>query len=199
VPFALAAGVRGVAPSNSPRETGGADPDGAGRPTQSGALAPTPALPRFTGEGAASLAKRGGLRGGESVGRVTARSWGPLGIIAFGLLTTRHPTPCPGGLRSRASVGGRRPPPQSSPVSREREQSLPCEAGTTALPPAKRGGLRGGVDGDSHASKIEYDDFRTTHLEECGYTVIRFTNRQVLGQIDAVLDEIVRVLDNLMA
>jgi very-short-patch-repair endonuclease len=51
------------------------------------------------------------------------------------------------------------------------------------------------VDGDSHASQIEYDDSRTAHLEECVYTVIRFTNRQVLGQIDAVLDEIARVLN----
>jgi very-short-patch-repair endonuclease len=34
-------------------------------------------------------------------------------------------------------------------------------------------------------------------LQERGYTVIRFTNEQILCQLDAVLDEIVRQCDNL--
>jgi very-short-patch-repair endonuclease len=54
------------------------------------------------------------------------------------------------------------------------------------------------IDGDSHTSQAEYDDSRTAHLEELGYTVIRFTNRQVYRQLDVVLDEIAWTLDNLM-
>ena len=43
------------------------------------------------------------------------------------------------------------------------------------------------VDGDSHADRIEYDQARTEYLNECGYRVIRFTNREVFNQIEAVL------------
>jgi very-short-patch-repair endonuclease len=46
------------------------------------------------------------------------------------------------------------------------------------------------VDGDSHAEQIEYDQARTTCLNELGYTVIRFTNREVFAQLDAVLQQI---------
>ena len=50
------------------------------------------------------------------------------------------------------------------------------------------------IDGESHASQAEHDDSRTAHLEDLGYTVIRFTNEQVLGCPQAVLDEIARAL-----
>jgi len=53
------------------------------------------------------------------------------------------------------------------------------------------------VDGDSHASQVEYDAARTAYLEERGCTVIRFANEQVHRQLDAVLDEIVRRCDAL--
>jgi hypothetical protein len=44
--------------------------------------------------------------------------------------------------------------------------------------------------GDSHADQIEYDEARTTYLNELGYTVIRFTNREVLCQCEAVVQQI---------
>jgi len=53
------------------------------------------------------------------------------------------------------------------------------------------------IDGDSHAVQVEYDDSRTAHLEEIGYTVVRFTNEQVHRHLDAVLTEIVQILDRL--
>ena len=46
------------------------------------------------------------------------------------------------------------------------------------------------VDGDSHADQIEYDQARTTYLNEQGYTGIRFTNREVLRQCEAVVQQI---------
>ena len=49
-----------------------------------------------------------------------------------------------------------------------------------------------GLDGDSHSQQEEYDQKRTAWLESRGYRVIRFTNRQVERQLDAVLAEIAR-------
>ena len=46
------------------------------------------------------------------------------------------------------------------------------------------------VDGDSHAEQIEYDQARTAYLNELGYTVIRFTNREVFTQCEAVLQHV---------
>lgn len=46
------------------------------------------------------------------------------------------------------------------------------------------------IDGDSHADQVEYDQARTEYLNERGYTVIRFTNREVWHQLDAVLQAI---------
>jgi very-short-patch-repair endonuclease len=46
------------------------------------------------------------------------------------------------------------------------------------------------VDGDSHADQIEYDRARTAYLNELGYTVIRFTNREMFTQLEAVLQQI---------
>jgi very-short-patch-repair endonuclease len=48
------------------------------------------------------------------------------------------------------------------------------------------------VDGDSHAGpdQIAYDAARTQWLNEEGYHVIRFTNREVFKQVDAVLQTI---------
>ncbi len=46
------------------------------------------------------------------------------------------------------------------------------------------------IDGDSHAEQVEYDQARTAYLSELGYTVIRFTNREVFKQFEAVLQRI---------
>lgn len=47
------------------------------------------------------------------------------------------------------------------------------------------------VDGDSHAEQAEYDVERTKWLnEEKGYRVIRFTNCEVLHNIESVLEAI---------
>jgi very-short-patch-repair endonuclease len=44
-----------------------------------------------------------------------------------------------------------------------------------------------GIDGDSHAEQMEYDQARTAYFNERGYTVIHFTNREVFNQCEAVL------------
>jgi very-short-patch-repair endonuclease len=46
------------------------------------------------------------------------------------------------------------------------------------------------IDGDSHAEQVKYDQARTEWLEDSGYQVIRFTNRDVLHRREAVLDAI---------
>ena len=46
------------------------------------------------------------------------------------------------------------------------------------------------VDGDSHARQVEYDAARTEWLSERGYRVIRFANRDVYQNLDAVLEAI---------
>ncbi len=48
------------------------------------------------------------------------------------------------------------------------------------------------VDGASHQDKAEYDAWRTTHLEERGLKVLRFTNEEVLTDVDAVVAAIMR-------
>jgi very-short-patch-repair endonuclease len=50
------------------------------------------------------------------------------------------------------------------------------------------------VDGDSHFNENshKYDQERTTFLESLGLTVIRFTNQEVLYEIDAVHQQLSR-------
>jgi very-short-patch-repair endonuclease len=50
------------------------------------------------------------------------------------------------------------------------------------------------VDGEIHLSQTEYDAYREDVLAQMGYTVLRFTNEQVLGGINDVLMEIRRKL-----
>ena len=52
------------------------------------------------------------------------------------------------------------------------------------------------IDGDSHADQITYDEKRTKWMEHQGYRVIRFTNREVLHQLSAVLEKIIQVCSN---
>ncbi len=46
------------------------------------------------------------------------------------------------------------------------------------------------IDGDSHADQVDYDQARTEYLNERGCHVIRFTNREVFNQYEAVLQAI---------
>ena len=43
------------------------------------------------------------------------------------------------------------------------------------------------VDGDSHAATQAYDVERTRFLEDEGYRVMRFSNADVLGNVDGVV------------
>lgn len=54
------------------------------------------------------------------------------------------------------------------------------------------------IDGDSHLTneQQEYDVARTEYLEELGYKVIRFTNNDVRYNINAVVDEIIKCVEN---
>ena len=51
------------------------------------------------------------------------------------------------------------------------------------------------VDGEIHKHQPEQDYYRQAWLSDHGYHVIRFTNDQVLDQLDWVLNEIKRVLE----
>ena len=46
------------------------------------------------------------------------------------------------------------------------------------------------LDGSVHDAQAEYDAGRTEHLEAYGYAVLRFSNHDVLNNINAVLDVI---------
>ncbi len=46
------------------------------------------------------------------------------------------------------------------------------------------------VDGDSHAEQVDYDQARAACLNALSYTVIRFTNREVFTQFEAMLQVI---------
>ena len=55
------------------------------------------------------------------------------------------------------------------------------------------------IDGDSHAEQVEYDQARTAYLNELGYTIMRFTNREVFGQLEAVAQAIADECQRLIA
>ncbi len=46
------------------------------------------------------------------------------------------------------------------------------------------------IDGGQHAEQVEYDRRRDDFLHSEGFTVLRFWNNQILGEIDAVLESI---------
>ncbi|WP_225421618.1 endonuclease domain-containing protein [Sphingomonas parva] len=50
------------------------------------------------------------------------------------------------------------------------------------------------VDGDTHAGSGDYDERRTSFLEDRGYRVIRFTNSEVMTNLDGVLFSIAEAL-----
>ena len=53
------------------------------------------------------------------------------------------------------------------------------------------------VDGKIHDFQKEYDEARTKYLNEMNFSVIRFTNEEVLGDINEVKKRIIEVLDNI--
>jgi very-short-patch-repair endonuclease len=50
------------------------------------------------------------------------------------------------------------------------------------------------LDGGQHQESTGYDTARTTALNELGFTVIRFWNNEVLGEMDGVKEAIFRTL-----
>ena len=50
------------------------------------------------------------------------------------------------------------------------------------------------VDGSQHLDQEEYDSERTAFLESRGYRVLRFWNRDVMNNIEAVLGVILEAL-----
>lgn len=51
------------------------------------------------------------------------------------------------------------------------------------------------VDGEYHKFNLKNDKARTNELISKGLTVIRFSNEQVINQIDSVINEILNYLD----
>lgn len=43
------------------------------------------------------------------------------------------------------------------------------------------------IDGDTHGHQLEYDAARTAFIERQGYRVIRFTNADIMGNLEGVL------------
>ena len=50
------------------------------------------------------------------------------------------------------------------------------------------------IDGDTHAGREAYDRARTAYFEEQGYRVIRSTNRDMLTNMDGVLEQLASFL-----
>ena len=50
------------------------------------------------------------------------------------------------------------------------------------------------IDGDSHADSVEYDAERTKVLAALGLKVVRYTNDEVLQNIQGVFDDLNRLL-----
>lgn len=61
---------------------------------------------------------------------------------------------------------------------------------------ARMNGLVIELDGDSHAETVRYDEQRTEYLSSKGYRVIRFSNADVMGNMDGVLQAILAELDS---
>ena len=55
------------------------------------------------------------------------------------------------------------------------------------------------IDGDTHAGRDDYDAERTRFPESEGYSVVRFTNHEVLTNLDGVLHKIGEVIARLKA
>ena len=53
------------------------------------------------------------------------------------------------------------------------------------------------IDGGQHMEAVEYDRLRTKDLESRGYRLLRIWNHEVFKNIQAVMDGILNLLDNL--
>ena len=51
------------------------------------------------------------------------------------------------------------------------------------------------IDGSQHHEEQGYDEHRTAFLEQQGYRVVRYWNNEVLAQGEAVLEDLIRVLE----
>ena len=51
------------------------------------------------------------------------------------------------------------------------------------------------IDGSSHDDRHDYDQARTEQLELYGYKVIRFTNQQILNNLEEVLQKISAIVE----
>jgi len=49
------------------------------------------------------------------------------------------------------------------------------------------------IDGDSHAEAVEYDAVRTSVLEALGLTVVRYTNHDIMHNLESVYEDLCRV------
>jgi adenine-specific DNA-methyltransferase len=50
------------------------------------------------------------------------------------------------------------------------------------------------LDGGQHAEQQSYDEERTRFLQAQGFVVLRFWDHEVLGQLEAVLEQVLRTL-----
>jgi very-short-patch-repair endonuclease len=50
------------------------------------------------------------------------------------------------------------------------------------------------IDGDTHIGREQYDAIRSAYLEEQGYRVIRFSNRDVMTNLEGVLETLAAVV-----
>ena len=55
------------------------------------------------------------------------------------------------------------------------------------------------VDGSVHEQQREQDQARNEHLQQYGYRILRFTNEQVLGDLDTVMDQIIQATQDIPA
>ena len=53
------------------------------------------------------------------------------------------------------------------------------------------------LDGDTHAGREAYDAARTRFLESKGYRVVRYTNVEVMQNLDGVLQHLTSVIDEM--
>lgn len=53
------------------------------------------------------------------------------------------------------------------------------------------------IDGGIHEKQKDYDELRTTIINELGMQVFRFSNTEVLSEIDVVLKKLEKIIDGL--
>ena len=53
------------------------------------------------------------------------------------------------------------------------------------------------LDGDTHAFQAEYDDARTRFLESEGYRVLRYTNAEIMQNLDGVVTDLAGAIEEM--